>query len=499
MKLSFFQTYKELKKLDKLQDKRHPMFEKNRFSKFLIWFMFLYYAALLIFMGVVLAKGMDGSMASFHLLDQGFFFLLLVDFWCRFILQQTPAQQVKPLTILPLSRKRVMNVYLLRAGLSWGNLFLFTFLVPFGFIAIWPYYGILGVAGWLFGYWLLLVADSYWYLFCRALIIKHILWLILPVVIDAIIVLTFFFPENHLMAYFYMDWLEQFIFWNPIAYLPIILLIGLLFYANHKLQYQMTYNEVAKTEEKDLKKTSEFKMLNKYGILGEYLKLEIRMRMRNKVVKTSFITGLFFVFFFSGAISFSSIYDDSVFMSNFICLYNYEIFGVMTLSTIMGFEGNYIDGLMSRHESIYDLLRAKYIFNLVILIIPALIMIPTIVSGKMSLLMNLGYLFLSAGVIYPGFFQLAVYNSDTMPLNTKMTGKSGNWVQQVITLVTLFLPIAISQLLVVVLGETVGFTILIGIGIAGILTHKIWIRNIYQRFMKRRYKNMEGFRASRNA
>ena len=46
MKLSFRKIYKELRRLDKLQEKRHPMFEKNKFAKFLIYFMFFYYAAL---------------------------------------------------------------------------------------------------------------------------------------------------------------------------------------------------------------------------------------------------------------------------------------------------------------------------------------------------------------------------------------------------------------------------------------------------------------------
>lgn len=80
------------------------MFEKNKFAKFLIYFMFFYYAALLIFMGVVLPAGLDGSMASFHVLESGFFYILFADFWARFLLQQTPAQQIKPLAVLPLKR-----------------------------------------------------------------------------------------------------------------------------------------------------------------------------------------------------------------------------------------------------------------------------------------------------------------------------------------------------------------------------------------------------------
>lgn len=497
MKLSFWNTYKTLRNLDKLQEKRHPMFEKNKFAKFLIYFMFVYYAGILVFLGAALPEAMDGSMANFHILDSGFFYLLFVDFWARFLFQQTPAQQIKPFAILPIKRKTILDIYLIRAGLSWGNLFLFFFLVPFGFISLWYFYGFWGLLGWLFGYWLLLVVDSYWYLLCRALIIKNILWIILPIIVDAAIICATLIPDKNILGYFFIDWIEQFIFWNPLAYLLPIVFIVLLFLANQKIQGKMSYNEVAKKEEKEMKRTSEFKALNRFGIMGEYLKLEIRMRTRNKNVRIGFLTGLFFIIMFSSFLSFLDIYDDSSFMLNFICLYNYMVLGIMTLQAIMSFEGNYIDGLMSRHESIYDLLRAKYLFNLALLLVPLLLMIPTIITGKASILMNLGYMFMVAGIMFPGLFQMAVYNSDTLPLNTKMTSKTSNWVQQVISLVVLFGPILITQILETVFGDVWGYIILICLGAAGIATHKIWIRNIYERFMKRRYKNMEGFRASR--
>lgn len=473
------------------------MFEKNKFAKFLVYFMFVYYAGILVFLGALLPAAMDGSMANFHVLDSGFFYLLIVDFWARFLFQQTPAQQIKPFSILPVKRDRIMDIYLIRAGLSWGNLFLFCFLIPFGFLSIWYFYGFWGLAGWLFGYWLLFVADSYWYLFCRSLIIKNMLWTILPIVVHVSLVLATLIPDRNVVGFFFIDWIEQFIFWNPLAYLLPIVVIAILFLANRKLQGIMTYNEVAKKEEKEMKRTSEFKALNRFGIMGEYLKLEIRMRTRNKNVRMGFLMGLGFIVMFSCFLSFLNVYDDSVFMLNFVCLYNYMVLGIMTLQSIMGFEGNYIDGLMSRHESIYDLLRAKYLINLALLLIPLLLMIPTIITGKASILMNLGYMFMVAGIMFPGLFQLAVYNSDTLPLNQKMTAKTSNWIQQVISIAVLFTPILLTQLLETIFGDIWGYIILIILGTIGIATHKIWIRNIYQRFMKRRYKNMEGFRASR--
>ena len=121
------------------------------------------------------------------------------------------------------------------------------------------------------------------------------------------------------------------------------------------------------------------------------------------------------------------------------------------------------------------------------------------IIGKMSVWMNLGYLFFTAGVLYPILFQLAVYNKDTFPLNQKLTGKQGNATQQIISMVILFLPIGFEKLATVSLGDPWGYILLMCLGIIGVATHKIWIKNIYQRFMLRRHINMEGFRASRNS
>ena len=126
-------------------------------------------------------------------------------------------------------------------------------------------------------------------------------------------------------------------------------------------------------------------------------------------------------------------------------------------------------------------------------------MLPLMISGKMSVWMNLGYLFFTVGVLYPIVFQLAVYNKDTFSLNQKLTGKQGNSVQQILSMVILFLPIGIEKLATLLLGDPWGFILLMCMGIAGVLTHKIWLKNIYKRFMVRRYINMEGFRATRNS
>jgi hypothetical protein len=69
----------------------------------------------------------------------------------------------------------------------------------------------------------------------------------------------------------------------------------------------------------------------------------------------------------------------------------------MGLSRVMCAEGNYIDGLMVHKENIISLLKAKYYFYVVMLVLPFLLMIPTIVQEKCTWLMLTSIFFFTAG------------------------------------------------------------------------------------------------------
>ena len=496
-----YRLYRLISQNADLKDKRHPMLDKNRFMKFLIVFMWLYYAAILLFMGVVMAMGMKHSyngVASFHVFDGGLLYLLIIDFWVRFVLQETPAQNVQPYALLPIRRTFLMHLYLTRSGLAWGNLFWGFLLVPFGLISIAIPLGWGAFIGWLLGWWLLIVADSYTYLFCRALCLKHLLWVLLPAAIHGALLAIMLLPDKNPLDMPCTLLMYGFLKWELLPFLCTGALITVLYWANYRLQMGMVYDEVGKKEEKEIKHATQFNFLNRYGKLGEYLKLEVKQRMRNRSVRIGFFIGLGFMILLSSLSYFTSAYDTG-FLRSFICLYNYIVLGMMTLITIMCYEGNYIDGLMSRRESILQLLRAKYYFNVLLLFIPPIILLPLMIVGKMSVWMNVGYFFFSAGVLYPLFFQMAVYNNNTLPMNQKLTGKQATTAQNIFSMLIFFLPIGLEKAATAILGEPWGYIFLAILGIAGIVTHQYWLRNVYKRFMVRRYKNMEGFRASRNS
>ena len=56
----------------------------------------------------------------------------------------------------------------------------------------------------------------------------------------------------------------------------------------------------------------------------------------------------------------------------------------------------------------------------------------------------------------------------------------------------------IMYALIALLDTATASWILLGLGLAGFLLNPVWLRNIYRRFMFRRYDNMDGFRTSRD-
>lgn len=411
----------ELRRHGKLAEKRHPMYEKSKFGKFWMYFMSVFWAGYLIFFGTTFAFAFDGgAKEAYHVMNSGLIFILALDFLLRLPFLKTPTQEVKPYLLLPIKRSRLIDFLLLRSGLNSFNLLWLFLFVPFAIITVTKFYGIGGVLTYCIGIWLLIVFNNYWYLLCRTLMDERIWWVLLPIVIYGGIAAALFIPDNSPLFSFFIDLGEGFITGNILTFICVLVAITLMWFINRSIMQKLVYNELNKTEDTtvQVKTVSEYKFLDRYGEIGEYIRLELKLLLRNKVCRKSLYSVIAIVLIFSLTISFSDIYDGG--MRDFFVLYNYIIFGILFLSPLMSYEGNYIDGLMSRKESIYSLLRAKYLLYSIALIIPFVLMIPGMVTGRVSVLGCIAWIVFVPGAVYFCLFQLAVYNNKTLDLNGKM-------------------------------------------------------------------------------
>jgi hypothetical protein len=367
-------------------------------------------------------------------------------------------------------------------------------------LAIPQFYGVVGLLGFLVGWWLVFVLNSYWYLFWRTLINRNYLFFLVPLLLYALVAYfgIFFDEDNQWLFQGAIQLLRGFCQWNPICWLIVFALIVPLYAINFRLQKEAIYVEIAKTEVVKQFRTNNMTFLDHFGIIGEYLKLELKSVVRNLVVRKQFITGALCMLMLCGLFSFTDVYAEMPFMRIFICVYCFNCLGVMTLTTIMCAEGNYIDGLMVRHETVLSLLKAKYYFQCLILLVPLLFSLMPIIEGKITWVMALGCLFFTSGAVFPFLFQLAVYNDSTIHLNEKLTRAGRDTkVQMLMSGAALFLPMLVMYALVQCFNDDIAALSMLIIGLVGTILHPLWLRNIYHRFMRRRYQNMDGFRNSR--
>lgn len=429
-------------------------------------------------------------------------FILVLDFLIRLMYQQTPVQMLKPYALLPIPRYSITDCFLASSILSKGNLIWFSMFIPFALMSVVFSEGILVALGFLLGLYLCMILNSQWYLLCRTLINVNMLWWLLPLAGYALLFSPWYIGEGAnitKLCDFYAQLGEGFSFWNPLFYGGLLILMIVLYLLNRHLQHHLIWEELGKTEKVEKASSHEYAFLGNMGDVGEYLKLEVKSIQRNKNLKKAFIGGTVLIVVFSLLMAFTEVYDGN-FFTNFWCVYCFAFYGATVLSKIMCYEGNYIDCLMVHKEHIITLLRAKYYFYSVLLIFPLILLLPTVFMGKCTILMLFAYAFFMAGVGYFSFFQMAVYNKQTIPLNTKFIGKGSmenNYLQVVVQLVIFIAPVIYVIFLLGLFSPTMAYSIILLTGLVFILTHKIWIRNIYRRMMARRYENMEGFRSSR--
>ena len=490
-----FQLYRLLRKNTNLSYKRSPAFEQNKWAKLLIYLGGGMFALYLIMYGCLAGMGAEGE-AGLMLAFAPIY--MAIDFLLRFIVQTTPGMMVKPYILQPISRYTAIECFLIGEHVSGYNWLWLCMFVPYSIILLFAGESFALVLLELVTCELLIILNSQIYLFFRTLINRTVLWLIpglafyalpfLPVMLSP--KASTFEKMTESLVHIGLSW----------YFLPLLLaVICALFFVNRHMQFIFVYEEISKKTERALKHVSEFAFFNRFGIVGEYLKIELKSNIRNKTMRTRCIYSLIAVIAFSLIVAYTTIYDSEL-MQNFWCLYCFALYGITALIKIMGQEGNYIELLMMHRENIIALLRAKFIFYSAVLIIPFVIMLPAVFTGKYTLLMLFAYMLLTAGFLHFIIFQLAVYNKQTLPLQLKVTAKGNfeNGMQLFIELFALIGPVLITGLGYLLVGLTYTYIFMCVIGLAFIFTHPIWIRNIYSRMMKRRYENLDGFMNSRD-
>ena len=499
------QLYRILYKHRSLSMRRALDYERNRSAKYLFYIGYAMVFAYLLFIAVILSLSVNKMRdANAVGITVGILpFILLVDLFIRFTYQQTPAQIIKCYALLPLPRKVCIESFIGASLFNLGNAWWYVLFIPYCVMSVVFSYGLLSTILLLAFIGLAILLNSQLYVLFRTLISQSLLWVFGLLAAYGLLAVPMFLGGNGSVASALFIYSRLGIALSQGEMWPLLIVLALLIavvWLNREVQFHAIWREL--TSEKAATKVDgkdRLAFLRQHGAIGEYAHLEWKLISRNKFPRKTFIYSFFLIALLSVVIAFTQAYNGDG-MVRFWCSYNFVILALSVLSRLLSMEGNYIDMLMVHPNSIYSLLRAKYYVYCGLLIVPFMLMLPMVFVGKASLLMLLGFALFAAGCQFFIFFQSAVYNKRTQKLNAAIMSSRNverNYLYMIVTILALFSPMAFVGLLTIFCSPTVSYICLGVVGIIGIATHRLWIRNVYVRMMARRYENMEGFRTSK--
>lgn len=495
------QIYRALRNHVELSEKRSAMYESNSVAKVLTYVGIMALAVYIMFFSVLFAL-IANDIRQFTPCQ--FLFgltpiVLVVDYLARLVAQRTPAQLVKPYLLLPLRKYDCVDSFIMSSIVTPNNLLWLFLTVPYSIMSIVFSAGIFPALGFVVAFQLLIICNSLFYMLTRTLFNKKIILFVIPLIVYGLMFAPWYLKNFDALCYFYSNLGQWATDGTPLFYLLAFVALALFFLLNRRVQYANIISETMTEKDLKLKTISSFSFFDRFSQTGEYMKLELKSMLRNRNTRSMFIYSIIFIVALSLMNSFTDIYADDDFSTKFWAVYPFTLSSI-NLIKIMGPEGNFIECLLVRKENIRSLLEAKYYYYSALLIMPLVLMLPNVFTEKYSFLMLLSLMFFTAGPMFCVVMQLAVINKVSVPLNTKLTRKNGmetNYVQIIVEMVALFMPIVIISVLMVFVGETWTYVIMLLVGVLFMALHKYWIGNIYRRMMKRKYVNLQGFMTSR--
>jgi len=473
------------------------MFERNMALRIFTLFMFGMLGTQLVVTGFFLFSVLSKYGAYNNAIDSFNFillYLLLFDFVIKYFLKQSQSMQIVPYLTLPVQRKTLLNFLLMKEFTNIWNLYFLFLLIPFVFKAIPEHHGYLSALLYILFFYLLCIGNSLLVNISNILLKRSGWYLFLPIIIVAAIVGITFIPGVDIEVGI-VHACEFILEKNIVAWMTILLVAGALWKLNLSMMNADIYRAM---QGKNISKSgASFRIpfLYRLGMIGTIINLELKMILRSKRLKTQPYSCVFIIiyYFFQAQLPhFKALYPNMLFFT----IFTLGWLGVVMSQFIFSSESSYFDGLMSRKFSLLDMLKGKYVFYTSYSVCMLFIMAILVFTDKIDFLFLISAFFYTIGFVFFLMFQNAVYNNTYIGLSESgmfnWKGTTGNMF--VVTMIGMIIPLATVMLIKVVFNETVANYFMLVTGIIFTFTANYWLKWIYSRFLKRKYRNMEGFR-----
>lgn len=465
--------------------------------KILMVFLALYFATLFLFTGIglypLIQKYFPGE-DPITVANRYVLLWLLAELSLRFFLQTLPVLDIKPLLVLPVLKRKVVNFVLIKSFFSFFNFLPLLVIIPFGIFNIYKNeHSAAAVLAWMLAMWGLSLAVNFTNFIIKKKFTENLRALLPVALIILVLGALDYFGVLGITGWL-GSVLDHILIYPWTAMVPVLLVLGLFFWNRTNLEKKFFLDGHLKERTRSAN-TREFTWTRRFGDIAPYLQQDLKMIWRNKRPKTAIYMSLLLLGY--GMIIYPrEIYIDMPGFYVFVGIFITGIFMINFGQFIPAWDASHYPLIMAQNIPVNKYLDAKaglITFSVVILTILAT---PYIYFGWRIFLLNLVCAIYNIGVnipilLYAGSFNRKRIDLDKSPFMNYQGMGAAQWL---VGLPLLVFPVFFFWIFYKLISFESGVAFLLCLGVLGLIFRSRAIDFIAQVYKKKKYAMIEGFK-----
>jgi hypothetical protein len=271
---------------------RSASFSANLVIKIFMALAALYFTAIFLGLGIGVFYIIREEYADpLMVINRFMIYYVVFDLIVRLFLQKIPVINIKPLLVLPIPKKTIVNFAIGKMLLSFFNFLQWFFFIPFSVVLLIEGYDVTGVIFWYLGMMSLIYANNFLNILLNN---KDQLFYVFIALVAGCGFLQYYgvfdvtaYTSGFFGALYQTGWA----FLIPVAFFS-----GLFVLTFRYLKKNLHLDTGLSKKHKEVH-TEEFGWLNQFGTLGTFLKNDIRLLKRNKRSRSTLIMSFLFIFY----------------------------------------------------------------------------------------------------------------------------------------------------------------------------------------------------------
>jgi len=472
-------------------------FYKNLAVSIMLGFFALYMAAIFLIFGLslnIILEKANSALNPMQLFNGAMLYIILGGLAIRFFMQPLNTFNLPPYQVLPIKRSKLINFLMLKPLASPVNYFLLLVVVPFAIKSVVGYYSVSVALRFILTFIFVVWFDSLTAAFLKRKFGTGLYSFLLIILVMPCIAALEYFKVFSLFAVSRVVF--DFIILNPVGLILPLCAVAGAYLLNKWFFSTNFYPEKFNIKIKgDKTVAADISFLNRFGIIGELITLEIKLILRHKRTKSILYMSVLFLFYGLLFYTRKEFVDNNgmlFFAAMFITGFLMFMFG----QWIISWDGSYFDTIMTKNIPVRSYMNANYFLLLGFNIICFVVTTPYFFFG-----MKIGYLHLAAflfniGVNVYFLIYMATFKNTRIDLSksSAMNYQGTSYKSMLIILPVMFLPMIIVYSLSALFSLSVALWTLSLLGLTGVMFRNSLITICVNQFNRRKYKLAEGFR-----